>query len=81
MEHRTGIFDRSGKEIYVGDVIQTRLGNHAKKSGGPSASRVIRFHKNVELVDTDKDEYPYGGRRLTEQVAKNSVIIYKEIFR
>lgn len=81
MENATEFFDKSHKQIYIGDVLQTRLGTFAKKGRGPSLSKVIRFGKHIQLVDVNDTEHKYGGRNLTKQVAELSVIVDREIFR
>jgi len=81
MEHATEFFDKAGKRIYIGDILQTQLGTFAKKRGGPTHSRVIRFGTDVQLIDANIQETKHGGWNLTESIAKRSVIVDRAIFR
>ncbi len=81
MENTTDFHDKSGKQIYIGDTLQIRLGKFAKKGGGPMVLKVIRFGKNIQLIDPNDIERKYGGAKLTQQRANYSVIIDREIFR
>lgn len=54
---KTDFHDRSGKPIYVGDLVQYRLGLNGK-STGPRVMKVVRNKKGViklcALSDTNK---------------------------
>lgn len=41
-DSNTGFKDKSGRSIYVGDIVQHRLGKFGK-SGGTQNCRVMRF--------------------------------------
>lgn len=72
----TGIKDKSGKPIRLGDILQHRLGAYAKSpSNGPSLYRVIRFGKHIHVVPAHKETPKYGGTRLTQRFADYTVII------
>lgn len=47
---KTEFNDKSGKVIYVGDIVQWQLGKFGKKSGGPSLFRVINTKKGPKIV-------------------------------
>lgn len=49
----TGFVDRSGKALYVGDIIQWRLGKFAKKSAGPTHYQLVRTKKGIKLMNIE----------------------------
>lgn len=51
---KTEFSDKSGKPLYIGDIIQWRLGKFGK-SGGPTLHKVIRTKKGVKLVNPDSN--------------------------
>lgn len=72
----TGLTDKTGKPINVGDVLQISLnGGQNPKHGGPKLKRVIKFGKHFQLVDADLTEAKYGGSKLDDRVAANAVIV------
>lgn len=74
----TGIFDKTGKEIHIGDTVMWSLGTFAKKSGGPRNYRIIRLRKRPHLAITLANGET-GGIRLKQHDAQNMVIIEHEI--
>lgn len=76
----TGIFDKAGNEIHIGDTVLWSLGTFAKKSGGPRSYRVIRRRKQPQLAIAMPNG-DVGGIRLKQHDARNMVIIEHEIRR
>jgi len=70
----TGFKDKSGRAIYVGDIVQHRLGKFGK-SGGTQSFKVISFGKKYHLVGESDDDTKYGGRVLAEKTCENLVVI------
>ncbi|HEU5121699.1 MAG TPA: hypothetical protein VFT59_02545 [Candidatus Saccharimonadales bacterium] len=75
MNDKTEFTDKTGKPIYIGDIVQIRLGKFAKKSAGPSTFCIIRSGKRVCLIPSNQEPSQYGNLRLTEQLTKNMVVI------
>lgn len=80
MDNATEFFDRTGKQIYLGDTLQIRLGK-SLKHGGATLVKVVKFGKNVQLRSFDDLNPARGGYNLTKQIASISVIVDYEIFR
>ena len=76
----TGFKDKSGRTIYVGDVLQHRLGKFGK-SGGTKNYKVIQFGKKYHVVDESREEYKYGGLALTLQFCESTVVIRSDQIR
>jgi len=70
----TGFKDKSSRAIYVGDIVQHRLGKFGK-SGGTQNLKVIGFGKKYHLVGESDDDTKYGGRVLSEKTCENLVVI------
>lgn len=81
MEDDTYFIDKTGKKIYIGDTLQFRLGKFAKKGGGATMHKVIRFGKRAQVVDINDLTHKYGERDLTNEIAKNSVIVDRSVIR
>lgn len=72
----TGFKDKVGRDIYVGDVLQHRLGKFGKsKSGGTKNLKVIQFGRKYHLVDESQNEYRYGGTVLTQKICEHLVVL------
>jgi hypothetical protein len=80
MDYKTEFFDKFGKQIFIGDTLQTRLGKFGK-SGGSTRQQVLRKDNHIKLVNESDAERKYGGYDLTQQIANYSVIVEKEILR
>ena len=73
-DSNTGFKDKSGRSIYVGDIVQHRLGKFGK-SGGTQNFRVMRFGKNYNLVREAQPDEKSGGSVLTEQGCQHIVVL------
>lgn len=56
---KTEFSDRSGKPLYVGDIVQHRLSLNSKH-GGPVVLRVISTKKGIKLADARIANPQYG---------------------
>ena len=70
----TGVNDKTGRSIFVGDVVQHRLGKFGK-SGGSKNFKVIMYGKKYHLVEESDIDYKYGGIPLTPKLSGNLVVI------
>ncbi len=70
----TGILDKTGRSIFVDDVVQHRLGKFGK-SGGSKNFKVILYGKKYHLVEESRIDYKYGGMQLTQKLSENLVVI------
>ena len=77
----TGLVDKSGKPIYVGDTLQMRLGKFAKKSGGATNVRVIRAGKRIKIIGVNEIITEHSGRQFGQHEANFTVIVDREIMR
>lgn len=75
----TGFRDKTGRTIYVGDIVQSRLGAFGK-SGGPKDMKVIVFGKHFHLVSEFETDVKYGGIELKKATAEHLVIIRSESY-
>lgn len=73
-ETSTGFLDKTGRTIYVGDIVQHRLGKYGM-SGGSKNFKVIQFGKGFHLVNESHTDERYGGTRLTQKMCENLVVI------
>lgn len=76
----TGLMDKTGRHIYVGDIVQYRLGKFGK-SGGSKNLKVIQFGKKYHLVEQSQVENGYGGILLTQKLCENIVVIKSDHIR
>ena len=76
----TGFKDKSGRTIYVGDILQHRLGKFGK-SGGTKNYKVILFGKKYQVVDESREDYKFGGLTLSLQFCENAVVIQSSQIR
>jgi hypothetical protein len=76
----TGINDKSGRSIFVDDVVQHRLGKFGK-SGGTKNYKVVVYGKKYHLVDQFETDYQYGGILLTDKIAKYLIVIQSKHIR
>lgn len=72
MHMKTEFSDRLGRPIYVGDVIQYRLGLNSKH-GGPKSYRIIKTKRAVKLADVRLAE-PKDGLLLRKTYERHIVI-------
>lgn len=70
----TGFKDKTGRLIFLGDIVQHRLGKFGK-SVGTKQYQVIKFGKKVHLVDESAVEAKYGGMPLTNTLCEHLVVI------
>lgn len=70
----TGFKDKFGCSIFVGDVVQHRLGKFGK-SGGTRNLRVIKFGKGYDLISESRFDDKYGGVSLTQKVCEFLVVL------
>jgi hypothetical protein len=76
----TGISDKTDRSIFVGDIVQYRLGKFAK-SGGAKAYRVIKHGKKYHLIGEFDNDHKNGGILLTPMMSKNLVVIKSDHMR
>lgn len=69
---KTEFSDRLGRPIYVGDVIQYRLGLNSKH-GGPVLLRVIKTKRGIKLADVRLVD-PKDGWLLRKTYERNMVV-------
>lgn len=70
---RTDFKDKSGRTIFIGDIVQHRLGKFGL-SGGAKNYRVIKFGKKYHLVNESQIDTKYGGILLTEKLCDHLVV-------
>ena len=70
----TGCKDKTGRTIYVGDILQIRLGTFSK-SGGAQTVRVFEYGKKFHVVAESQTDTKYGGTELTHTLCQNLVVI------
>lgn len=68
----TGFKDKSGRIIYVGDIVQHRLGKFGK-TGGPITLKVISHGNKYRLIDESNTNYD-KGMQLTVQLCDSLVV-------
>lgn len=61
MNDKTEFVDKTGRPIYVGDIIQHRMSGSGKS--GAQRLRVVWFGKNIHVV-SESTSVDYGGVRL-----------------
>lgn len=79
-DSNTGFKDKSGRSIYVGDIVQHRLGKFGK-SGGTQNFRVIEYGKNYRLINESRVGDTYGGTILTAHVSKFLIVLRSDHIR
>ena len=75
MNNETNFFDKTGKPIRIGDVLQIRLGKFAKKNGGPVLVRVIRVGKHVHFVPASQASIAINNWPVKAHDFINAVIV------
>ena len=76
----TEFIDKTGRAIYVGDIVQHRLGKFGK-SGGSHNLRVTVFGKGYHLVDESDSDERFGGMKMTQKICENLVVIKSDHMR
>jgi hypothetical protein len=74
----TEFHDKTGRSIYIGDIVQYRL--HGKNSN-PLNYRVIRFGKHVNIVPVHITDPDIGGWHLTHTMTEYIVVIQTDFIR
>ncbi len=76
MNEYTGIKDKHGKPILVGDKLLHRLDKFGKKHDGTTVVRVVQIeHKYRVVPENNVEPNRSSGERLTEQFASRAVIL------
>ena len=70
----TGATDKTGRSIFVGDIVQHRLGKFGKSSGSKNF-KVILYGKKYHLVEESDIDYKYGGIPLTPKLSGSLVVV------
>ena len=70
----TGFYDKTGKPIHVGDVVQYRLGKFGK-SGGSILKRVEKCGKRFCLVDESLSASQHTGVKINDATCQYLVVI------
>jgi len=72
-DDKTKYVDRAGRTIFIGDIIQYRLGSG--KSGGAWRLRVIRSGKKVYAVPENTTKLDKRGERLAVYRPEHLVVV------
>ncbi len=62
---KTTFHDRTGKDIYIGDIVLWSFGGLSKKSGGPVHMQVRKTKKGIKIID--HNDHGFLLRKTDEQ--------------